>query len=100
MTLLFQIAAFALGVFLSIRMIASLYAIIDLWYAIGTAYPRVLRGILGWGAVILATGWLLERPYRMALAWGLLGFLVFYVSLYVIRYPVLRALRRSGEESG
>jgi hypothetical protein len=37
---------------------------------------------------------LLEGPYRAALAWGLLGFLGFYLSLYVIRYPVLRALAR------
>ena len=97
MTLLLQAAAFTLGVYLSIRMIAALHGVVDLWYAISTAYPRVLRGILGWGAVIGSAAWLLERPYREALAWGLLGFLVFYLSLYVIRYPVLRALERRPE---
>lgn len=75
-------------------MIAALYRVIDLWYAIGTAYPEVIRGILGWGAAILSIAWLLDRPYRTPLAWGLLVFLFFYLSLYVVRYPVLRALRR------
>lgn len=94
MTLVLQVASFALGVYLSIRMIAALYAVIDLWYAIGIAYPGVIRGILGWGAAIPASAWLLDPPYRTALAWGLLAFLLFYLSLYVIRYPVLRALER------
>ena len=94
MTLLLQAAAFVLGMYLAIRMLASLHRIIDLWYAIGTAYPRVIRGILGWAAAIVAIAWLLERPYRTALAWGLLVFLFFYSSLYMIRFPVLRALRR------
>jgi hypothetical protein len=93
-TLLLQVAAFTLGIYLSIRMIAALYRVIDLWYAIGTAYPGVLRGILGWGAAILVIAWLLDPPYRTALASGLLAFLIFYLSLYVIRYLVLRALRR------
>ena len=55
MTPLLQIAAFALGVCLSIRMIAALYAVIDLWYTIGKTYPGVLRGVLGWGAAIFAS---------------------------------------------
>jgi hypothetical protein len=99
-TLLFQIAAFALGAYLSIRMIASLYAIIDLWYAMEREYARVLAGILRWAAAILAPLWLFAPPYRSALGWGLSSFAVFYSSLFVIRYPVLRALRRSGEKSG
>jgi hypothetical protein len=94
-TLLLRAAAFALGVCLSIRMIAALYAALDLWYAIGTEYPRVLRGILGWAAALAAAGWLLAPPYRTALAAGALAFLVFYLGLFVIRHPVLRALRRS-----
>ncbi len=97
MTLAGQVLAFMLGVGLSIRMIAALYAIIDLWYGIGTLYPRVVRGILGWGVAIVAIGWLLNPPLRAAFAAGLLAFLLFYASLFVLRYPVLRALhRRSG----
>ena len=95
MTLAGQVGAFVLGVGLSIRMIAALYAIIDLWYAIGTLYPRVARGILGWGVAIVATAWFLERPFQTAFVSGLLAFMVFYLSLFVLRHPVLRALERS-----
>ena len=94
MTLLIQAAAFVLGMYLSIRMIAALYGILDFWYAMRTSYPRVLRGILGWGTAILTTAWLLERPYRRALLAGLAAFLLFYLSAYLLRYPVLRALQR------
>lgn len=97
MTPLLQAMSFALGVYLAIRMIAALYRTIDLWYAIGTEYPKVARGILGWAAAIGSAAWLLEGPYRTALVWGLLGFLAFYLSLYVIRYPLLRALERRPE---
>ena len=79
MTLVVQIAAFAVGMSLSIRMIAALHGIIDLWYTIDTAYPRVAGRVLGWGAAILAIAWLLERPYRIAFGSGLLVFLVFYL---------------------
>lgn len=98
MTLLLQAAAFTLGVYLSIRMIAALHGTIDLWYAIGSMYPLVIGRIVAWGAAIVASVWLLQAPYRAALAWGLLGFLVFYLSLYVIRYPVLRALERRPDQ--
>lgn len=94
MTLLLQTAAFVLGTYLSIRMIAALHQVNDLWYAIGRTYPRVTGGLLGWGAAILAAVRLLEAPYRTALVWGLLVFLAFYLSLYVIRYPLLRAWER------
>lgn len=100
MTLAGQVVAFVLGLALSIRMIAALYAIIDFWYAIGTLYPRVVRGILGWGVGIVAIGWLLSPPLRAAFALGLLAFPLFYSSLFVLRHPVLRALqRRASRES-
>ena len=94
MTLLLQAASFTLGMYLSLRMIAALYRIIDLWYTIGTAYPRVIRGILVCGAMILAIGWLLDRLYRTAFVSGLLAYLLFYLSLYLLRYVVFRALQR------
>jgi hypothetical protein len=100
-TLLLQAAAFALGVWLAIRMIAALYLVLDLWYAIRTEYPRVIRGIAGWATVLALTAWLLPQSYRAALGFGLLAFLGFYLSLFVFRYPVLRALarQRQREES-
>ena len=95
MTLMGQAVAFVFGVGLSVQMIAALHAIIDFWYAIGTQYPRVVRGILGWGITIGTIAWFLARPFQTAFVSGLLAFMVFYLSLFVLRHPVLRALERS-----
>lgn len=81
MTLLLQIAAFALGTYLSIRMIAALHGIADLWLMIDKAWVRVLAGVLAWGAAIGVIAWLMARPYQAAFIWGLLTYLVFYLSL-------------------
>lgn len=76
-----QIAAFALGSYLAIRMIVALHGVADLWFMIDKAWPRVLAGILAWGVAIGVIAWLLDRPYQTAFAWGLLTYLVFYLSL-------------------
>ena len=81
MTLLLQIAAFALGSYLSIRMIVALHGIADLWYMIDKAWPRVLADVLAWGTAIAVIAWLMARPYQAAFVWGLLTYLVFYLSL-------------------
>ncbi len=93
MTVLGHIAAFVLGLYLSIRMIAALYSILDLWYRIGTEYPRVIRGVVGWAATIVAIAWLLDATGRVAFASGLVAFLFFYLSLYGLRHLVIMALR-------
>jgi len=98
MTLLLQIAAFALGTYLSIRMIVALHGIADLWFMIDKAWPRVLTGVFAWGAVIGVVAWLMDEAYRTALAWGLLTYLVFYLSLL----PLARlyfASRRTDRQS-
>jgi hypothetical protein len=97
-TLLLEAFAFVLGVYLSIRVIAALHGAVDLWYAIGREWPRLLARIVGWSAACLAAAWLFEAR-RSALAGGLLGFLAFYLSLFVIRHPLLRALRASNRAS-
>lgn len=81
MTTLLQLAAFALGIYLSIRMIAALHGIADLWYMIGKVWLRVLAGVLAWGTAIGVIAWLMARPYQAAFAWGLLTYLVAYLSL-------------------
>lgn len=102
MTVLGHIAAFALGVYLSIRMIAALYAILDLWYRIGAEYPRVIRGVVGWAVTIAAIAWVLDATGRVAFASGLLAFLFFYLSLYGLRHLLVLALRTrsSGSNDG
>ncbi len=102
--MLVHLAAFALGVSLSIRMIAALYQIVDLWYRIGTDYPRVIRGVVGWAVTIAAIAWL-DATGRVAFASGLVAFVLFYVSLFGLRHLLIAALRdppdraRAGENA-
>lgn len=95
MTLLGPLFFFALGVALAIRVLAALYGIIDLWHAIGTYYPRVLRGVAGWGGATLLVAALLEGTYRISFGLGLLAFALGYVSLYGLRHLVVRPLTPS-----
>ena len=91
MTRLLDVALFVLGVYLSIRAIAAIYRVIDLWYTIGTEYPRVIRGLAGWGGATVALLTLLNAPHRWAFVLGLEAYLLFYLSLFVVRRLVLRA---------
>lgn len=78
MTLIINTAVFVLGMYLSVRVVAALYRIIDLWYTIGTAYPKVIRGIVGWVGLSIAIAALLGEHYRQAFAYGFVAFLIFY----------------------
>jgi hypothetical protein len=98
-TLLGHIAAFVLGVYLSIRMIAAFYAILDLWYRIDTDYPRVIRGVLGWAVAIAAIAWLIGPPGRVAFASGLVAFLLFYLSLFGLRHLLISSLRPRNDDA-
>ena len=95
MTALGQIAAFGVGVFLMISILSALYGIVDLWYMIGKAWPRVLRMILGWAIATAAAAWLLAPPYRMAFVWGLAAYLIFYIGLFPLFRILMRARRRA-----
>jgi len=81
MIALLQFAAFALGTYLAIRMIAALHGIVDVWHLIAKAWPRVVADVLIWGVTIGVIAWLMHGPYRTALVWGLSAYLVFYLSL-------------------
>ena len=73
-------AAFLAGVYFSIRAVAALYRVLDLWYTIPTAWPEVARGVLGWvGGAALA---LVLLPGRLSAAFG--GGLVAYLAFYVV----------------
>lgn len=63
---------FLAGLLLGIRVVAALYAPIDLWYTIRTAWPTALRRVLGWSAATAVV--LLALPaggVRWALAAGM-----------------------------
>ena len=94
MSLFGEIAAFGAGVVMMIAMLSALYGIVDLWYMIASAWPRVLRGILAWGAAIGVLAWLLGPPERTAFATGLVAYLVFYLSLFPLFRIFLWAIRR------
>lgn len=73
---------FACGVYLAIRLLAALYRIADLWYRIGTDWPRVAAGIAAWGgAALLAT--LAAGHRRAPLVWGFVAYAAFHVLLHV-----------------
>lgn len=92
MTLIIKIAVFVLGMYLSLRLVAALYRIIDLWYTIGTAYPKVIRGIVGWVGLSIAIAALLGGQYRQAFAWGFVVFLIFYpVNVFLSKLLVGRS---------
>ncbi|MBI3983091.1 MAG: hypothetical protein HY337_09275 [Gemmatimonadetes bacterium] len=98
MTTLAPIVLFLLGLHVGLRMVAALYRIIDLWYMIGTAYPRVLGGIAGWAGTTVVIAMLLPDELSAVFLWGVAAFIPFYLGLYLIRYPLLR--RRSGLTHG
>ena len=86
MRMVAAIALFAVGVHLSLRTIAALHRVVDLWYTIETAWPRVLRGLIAWAGAIAVAAVLLPPPLRRALLWGCAAYLAFYVSLAGLRY--------------
>lgn len=82
MTALLQLAAFALGVYLAIRMIAALYGAVDVWHMIAKAWPRVVADVFVWGATTGVIAWLMHGTYRSALVLGLSFYLAFYLSIW------------------
>ena len=50
----------------------------------------MIRGILGWGGLATALALALGGPRRAAFLLGMLAFLLFYLSLYALRYLVVR----------
>ncbi len=81
MTIMIKIVVFILGIYLSMRMIAAFYGIIDLRYTMKTAYPKVIRSILVWGIITTCPAMLLGN-YRQAFLWGLVA----YVFIYLLSY--------------
>ena len=94
MTIVIKILVFILGMYLSLRLIAALYGVIDLWYTIKTAYAKVIRGILGWGGITIAVAILLGSQWRGAFLWGIIAFLLFYLINFTLNRIILGQLVR------
>jgi hypothetical protein len=88
------LAAVLFGVYLSIRGLAALYAVLDLWYAVRRTWPRMVRGLVTWGGITAVAVWRLAPPYRTGFLFGLAGYVLFYLALFPLRDIGLRALAR------
>ena len=91
-----QMALFACGVYVGLRLVAAAYRPRDLWYTIGTAWPLALRGIVGWAAAAAVPAALLEGRWRASFLRGMLAFLLFHAALYVLFRLALRKPRGQG----
>jgi hypothetical protein len=81
---LLDAALFVLGVCLSMRVIAALHRVADLWYTIATAWVRVAGALIGWGGLTVAIALLLPERHRAAFLAGLASFAAFYVSVFAL----------------
>ena len=61
---------FLAGILLGVRLVAALYAPIDLWYTIRTAWPVAARRVVGWSATTSAAFCLLPAG---GLRWALVA---------------------------
>ena len=76
---------FVAGILLGIRLLAALYAPIDLWYSIRTAWPVAARRVVGWSATTAAALLLLPAGgLRGALAAGMVLSLLMHVGAWLL----------------
>jgi hypothetical protein len=90
MTTLLSIVTAMLGIYLSMRAIAALYRVIDVWYAMRTEYGRVLRGLVIWVGGSIAIAFVLPDRYFTAFIVGLAGYLVFYLVVFSLWHVLVR----------
>lgn len=79
MDVILKFLLFLFGMCICVQLLAALYGIIDLRYTLRTAYPTVIRRILVWTLFCMAVVWLLRDDLRPAFAWGLIGYVGFYI---------------------
>jgi len=70
------VISFSLGVYFSVRTIAALYRVLDLWYALRREWLRVITGIFGWGGGTMVAFLLTYRP---AFLWGFASYSLLFV---------------------
>jgi hypothetical protein len=92
MSFLISAALFLAGMYLAIRVLAALHRIIDLWYTMRTAWPKVVRALLVWCGGTVALALILPAHYRAALLWGLATYLAFYLGVFALWHLVVPRL--------
>jgi len=78
MTIFLKIMAFLLGLTVAVQLVAALFGIVDLRYALARTWPRLVRGILIWSAVTVILAWLLGPVYRLFFLLGVALYFPFY----------------------
>ena len=74
---------FVAGALLGIRLLAALYAPIDLWYTIRIAWPVAVRRVLFWSGLTAAALLVLKGGGRWALVAGLGAGVLLHVGTWV-----------------
>ena len=83
--ILLSALTFLAGILLGIQLLAALYAPVDLWYTIRTAWPVALRRVVGWSAATVAALLLLPMGgLRWALVAGMGLYLVVHVGMWFL----------------
>ena len=81
---------FLAGILLGIRLLAALYAPVDLWYTIRTTWPVALRRVVGWSAATAAALLLLPvGGLRWALVAGMGLYLIVHVGMWFLASRLL-----------
>lgn len=75
---------FLAGILLGIRLVAALYAPIDLWYTIRTAWPVALRRVVGWSGATVVALLLLGGGWRWAFLAGMALSLLVHVATWFL----------------
>lgn len=78
---------FMAGLCLAVQAVASLFGIIDHWYAIKKWYPKVILNILLWFGIIIVISLIFGNGYRWAFLFGIFCFCVFHVAgFHIFRF--------------
>lgn len=92
------IAAFLLGLCLSVQVVGALFAPADLWYDRTRSWPLMVRAVVCWCSLAAFAAWALGA-YREPFLWGLGGFLPLHAAIFHMgRHRVGRNRRRLDEE--
>lgn len=75
---------FVAGTVLGIRLVAALYAPIDLWYTIRTAWPVALRRVVGWSGTTVLVLLFLGGGGRWAFLAGMALSLLVHVATWFL----------------
>ena len=91
---------FLLGAYLAVRLLTALHRVVDLWYAIGREWPRVVRGLVVWSGVPLALIVVLPDRHARVLVLGLAGYAACYVAAAVLWFLLVPVISRWRARNG